>query len=125
MRGVLLCFLLIGGCDGAATEDSQAPQMRALGAMVFERQCLGCHEARLKVHKTGPYLAGLNGRKAGSLRGFAYSSALENSGLTWTAGTLDRFLTDPEGAIPGTAMLTEPVEDPEERAALVSYLLAP
>jgi cytochrome c len=69
----------------------------------------------------GPSLVGVFGRKAGSAPGFAYSAALRDSGLTWTAPQLDRFLADPGGAVPGTAMPIK-IIDARRRADLISYL---
>jgi cytochrome c len=40
-------------------------------------------------NKIGPSLAGVVGRKAGSVPGFAYSAANKNSGDTWDEATLD------------------------------------
>jgi cytochrome c len=64
----------------------------------------------------------LNGREAGKRKDFDYSPAMRGSGIVWNDENLDRYLADPETMVPGTAMLTEPVEDAAERAALVHYI---
>ena len=69
----------------------------------------------------GPPMAGLAGRKAGAVPGFAYSTALKNSKLAWTPTTLDTFLAAPGKMVPGTKMLIG-VPDAQQRAVLVQYL---
>ena len=69
----------------------------------------------------GPPLAGVVGRRAGAAPGFAYSTALKTSRLVWTRANLDRFLADPQKAIPGSAMPVH-VADPATRAAIIDYL---
>ncbi|CFN92390.1 cytochrome c [Bordetella pertussis] len=71
------------------------------GEQVYAR-CLACHA--LAYDRVGPRHCGLLGRKAGSVPGFAYTQAMKDSGLTWDAATLDRFLADPLKTVPGTAM---------------------
>ncbi len=61
------------------------------------------------------------GRKAGSLRGFTFTPALKASNLTWDQASLDSFLTNPTAKVPGTIMPVA-VPDPNERAAIISYL---
>ncbi len=69
----------------------------------------------------GPNLKGVMGRKAGTLPGFAYTTALSGSGLIWTSQTLDRWLQGPAKLVPGTSMPTV-TPKPEERADLIAYL---
>ena len=40
----------------------------------------------------------------------------------WTAATLDRFLADPMGVVPGTAMGYAGIKDARERADLIAWL---
>lgn len=61
------------------------------------------------------------GRQAGTAPGYAYSKALSNSRLRWTAPTLNAWLEDPENLIPGQRM-GYLVEDVQERADLIAYL---
>jgi cytochrome c len=69
----------------------------------------------------GPPLAGVVGRKAGTVTGFAYSSALKASGITWTADKLDAFVKAPSKTVPGTKMLLGAPDD-QQRAAVIQYL---
>jgi cytochrome c len=72
---------------------------------------------------TGPSLAGIWGRKAGSLASFhRYSPALKGADVTWTAETLDPWLRDPARYIPGNRMTFPGVKDAQARADLIAYL---
>lgn len=89
------------------------------GEQIYAR-CLACHA--LAYDRVGPHHCGLFGRRAGSVPGFPYSQAMKNSGIVWDAKTLDRFLADPLGTVPGTAMTYAGVPDPQNRADLIAYL---
>jgi cytochrome c len=52
----------------------------AKGAKIFKQKCLQCHVVEKGVNKTGPSLHGIVGRASGSVGGFAYSAANQNSG---------------------------------------------
>jgi cytochrome c len=90
------------------------------GEKVYER-CAACHS--LAADRAGPRHCGLLGRKAGTVAGFEYSSAMKRSGITWDARALDRFIAAPLAVIPGTAMGYDGVKDPMERADLIAYLV--
>ena len=47
---------------------------------------------------------------------------MKKSGIVWNARTLDRFIADPPGVVPGTTMTYAGIEDAAERADLVAYL---
>ena len=88
------------------------------GKQFFRGQCALCHSAEPNDNggAQGPNLHDLFGRKAGSATDFGYTQALKNSGLTWDAATLDRFLTSPTTVVPGTMMVI-PVAAAAELAA--------
>ena len=113
--GIALGIAGVAGLAGA-----QAPAGDpAKGKAVFDEQCTGCHA--LKENYQGPLLAGVVGRKAGSVPGADYTDAIKASGVTWTPDKLDQFLTDPGKMVPGTAMPIS-VADPAERRDLIAYL---
>jgi glucose/arabinose dehydrogenase len=64
---------------------------------------------------------GVFGRQAGASPNFNYTKALADSGLTWDAATLDRFLAGPPELVPGTAM-PMPVPNADARRAVIAYL---
>lgn len=89
------------------------------GKEAYEARCGGCHS--VAADRVGPRHAGVFGRRAGSVPGFAYSDALRNSTLTWNAASLDRWLTDPEALVPGQRMGYS-LADAQIRGDIVAYL---
>ena len=85
--------------------------------------CAGCHSTQVGKTAFGPSLAGVGGRRAGTLAGYSYSPALKASGMTWNAKTLDRWLTDPKKTVPGTKMPFIGIQDRKTREQVVAYLL--
>lgn len=85
--------------------------------------CAACHPTTADAAPIiGPTLNGVVGRSIATVAGFAYTPALGAVGGTWSAEALDRFLTDPSGYAPGTAMGLVGIDDPGHRAALIAYL---
>jgi cytochrome c len=70
----------------------------------------------------GPSLFDIVGRQAGQVPGFHYSPANKESGLTWDAATLDRYLTSPQTVVPKTTMAYVGLKDATKRADLIAYL---
>ncbi|MDY7099185.1 MAG: c-type cytochrome [Pseudomonadota bacterium] len=94
----------------------------SLGMDAFQA-CAGCHNAdEGGPNMAGPNLYGVVGRKAGGVESYSYSDALAGSDITWDAASLDRFLANPSGYVPGTDMVAGAVRDGERRAAIVAYL---
>ncbi len=91
------------------------------GQEIYQAQCSACHSNLPGVNGIGPSLAGVAGRKAGSLPGFHFTPALQGSGLSWNADNFIQFLADPSKLVPGTAM-TVTVPDATGRANLYAYL---
>ena len=74
------------------------------GQQLF-RACAPCHSLESDRNMTGPSLASLWGRKAGSLPSFErYSDALKSSGTIWDDRSLDGWLTDPDRMVPDNDM---------------------
>jgi cytochrome c len=71
----------------------------------FFASCANCHAVGPAArHGFGPHLNGLAGRKAGSVAGYAYSTAMKGSGLVWNEATLTAYLRAPGDVVPGTKM---------------------
>lgn len=88
--------------------------------------CSACHSvAEGAASGVGPNLAGVVGRKAGSVASFAYSDAMKSSAITWTESELDAYLADPVGKVPGTTMTAGAVRDAAQREAIIAYLKGP
>ena len=84
-------------------------------------QCVACHSVEPGKMMVGPSLAGVVGRKSGTVKGFAYSPAMRKAGKTWTEEELDTFLSNPIKTVPGTKMPL-PVRNPAQRKAIIAYL---
>lgn len=92
------------------------------GERVFAA-CAACHSLEPNRSMTGPSLAGLWGRKAGSLPSFPrYSSALQASGIVWNDNTLDDWITDPQHLVPGNDMTFQGIKNDQQRADLLAFL---
>jgi len=92
------------------------------GAKAFQA-CVACHSLEPGRHFTGPSLANVLGRKAGTVPGFQrYSDALQRSGIVWDDKTLDAWIRDPVGLIPGNVMTFAGLKDEKVRRDLISYL---
>lgn len=112
--------ILAAGPLGAAWADGDPGR----GEDLF-RQCMACHSLNEGENRVGPSLYGMFGREAGTVERYNYTPAMRDSGVVWTAETLDQHLADPRGFIPDNRMgMTFPrgVPDPQDRADLIAYL---
>ncbi len=125
VRGLLAAVPVAALAAGLAL--AQAPPTAdsagdaAAGAKVFN-QCKACHTLEAGKNRVGPSLHGVVGREAASVEGFKYSDAMKSSGLTWTPETLDKYLADPKGFVPGNKMAFAGVKKPEDRRNVIAYL---
>jgi cytochrome c len=113
---LLTAVVMIVGSGAARAQNAAA------GAAVFKTQCSVCHSTAEGKNLVGPSLFGVVGRPAGQAPGFHYSPANSESGLTWDATTLDRYLTNPQAVVPKTIMPYAGLKDDEKRANLIAYL---
>ena len=84
--------------------------------------CAVCHSIDGSAG-TGPTLKGVVGRKSGSVPGFRYSRAMKSAAITWDAAALDRYLADPQSTVPGNVMPFSGVQDGDERARIIAFLI--
>jgi cytochrome c2 len=94
------------------------------GAGLFATQCSGCHNVEDGLsHRLGPDLFDIVGRPVGQAQGFdEYSPAMKAQSGSWDEARLDRFLQQPQTAVPGTSMAFAGVADAAQRKAIVDYL---
>jgi cytochrome c len=104
-------------------EDPLAAYAGDHGAQVF-RACVACHTLSPdEGNKAGPSLAGIFGRKIGSLPGYQYSDALTHMNIVWTPETVAKMIeVGPMQYTPGTKMPEQKIGSREDRAALVDFL---
>ena len=94
------------------------------GERLFKK-CKQCHTTRLGEKKIGPSLAGIIGRRPGSIEGFGYSQDMINFGAAgnlWNRETLDQFLTRPRDLLGRTKMAFPGFKKESDRADLIAYL---
>lgn len=114
----------LGGAPAFQDVEPERLPDPARGEKLF-RECRKCHAVQPGEVKIGPSLAGVVGRRPGSVPGFGYSQDMIDfgtSGVTWNEESLDRFLTRPRALIGGTKMVFQGFRKPFDRADLIAYL---
>ncbi|MGQ7792140.1 c-type cytochrome [Faunimonas sp. B44] len=113
----------LGGLVGGGPPDPLAAFEGDRGAQVF-RACVACHTLDpSEGARAGPTLHGVFGRRIATLPDYHYSEALKQMDIVWTPETVARlFEVGPMAYTPGTKMPEQVIRDPEDRAALVSFL---
>ena len=87
------------------------------------KKCAACHTFAMgEPGRVGPNLHGLISRPMGAGTDFRYSAAMSARDGTWDYDSLDAFLADPKGYVPGTTMAFAGIRDPETRAAIIAWL---
>ncbi|NNE86575.1 MAG: hypothetical protein HKN27_00740 [Silicimonas sp.] len=88
--------------------------------------CNSCHETEEGKPATGPHvgptLVGVFGATRAAREDYAYSSAMSKLDGVWDIETLNAFLSDPTGFVPGTEMLRVPEMTREDRIGLIAIL---
>ena len=59
---------------------------------------------------------------AANLENFSYSEGLKKFDHTWDADTLDAYIADPRGTVPGTKMIFLGIKAKTEREDVIAYL---
>lgn len=133
MTALALMLIAVSACTGGSQAGSSDVETAAdagdpgRGERTFQ-QCYACHSVDPEeLDLPGPNLAGVLGRRAGTWAQFAYSPAMRTAGsergLVWTRETLDAFLADPQGFLPGTSMAYVGLREPSVRADVIAYLV--
>ena len=93
------------------------------GAQVFAAECVVCHAvSKGTTGMMGPNLAGVYGRKSGSLAGFSYSQAMRDKDVTWQADNITQLITQPQAFVPGTYMPYMGLASADDRQAVACFL---
>jgi len=116
LLGWLLAAAMV---TGAAAAKAQGDPEK--GERVFNK-CRACHVVDQKQNRVGPHLVDIFGRGAGSVEGFNYSDAMEESGIIWNEDTVAEYLAEPRGYIPGNRMAFPGLRKEQEIADVLAYL---
>jgi len=114
---LLICSLALTCAASLAHAQGDA----ARGERYFV-DCASCHSLTAGENGVGPSLAGVIGRKAGTLDDYRYSPALKRSNIVWSPQTLETFIADPQKAVPANRMPYAGLTNAGERGDLIAYL---
>ena len=121
-RLYILSVALFGGLSFGHAASAAGDAKR--GAQVFQA-CMACHSVKPGEHMTGPSLAHVWNRKAGTAEGFSrYSDAMAHVNVIWNDGTLDKWLAKPDAFIPRTSMTFPGLKESRDRQDVIAYLKA-
>lgn len=110
-------ILTLGAGDTMARGDMDA------GRREFNSSCRSCHSLTRGEVIEGPSLAGVFGRRAGSLAEYNYSETMRNANIIWTEDSLDEYLASPLTSMgSGIDMMAHGVSNDEDRADLIEFL---
>ena len=112
--------LAFGSLVAMAAGSAMAADIDA-GKTAFKK-CALCHTIEAGKNKVGPSLFGIVGRKSATVENFNYSEAMTKFDHTWDEGTLDEYLADPRGTVPGTKMIFPGIKEKTERDDVIAYL---
>jgi cytochrome c len=126
MRKPISCALIASAALFVVSASANAAGDPAAGEQVFKKVCTTCHSNEPGVNKTGPSLAGVYGRKAGS-SDFPRYKGMVGADFTWDATLLDEYLQDPKAFVIAhtqnkTTAMTYSLKDAQQRADVIAYL---
>jgi len=115
-------IIAIAAIGMMTSHDAQAEGDPERGRKAFIA-CVSCHSAEPDVHKSGPSLATIWGKTAGSIENFGrYSDAIKASDIAWNEDNLDAWLSDPQALIPNTTMRIRGIDSSRDRQDIIAYL---
>lgn len=124
LHAILVSVAVLTGFGCALVFAAQSPGEKATQSGLKAYQvCAACHSLEPGRNLTGPSLANLFGRKAGTLPDFPrYSEALKRSDIVWNEQTLDGWLRNPAKFISGNDMVFPGIQSETVRRDLIAFL---
>lgn len=121
MRVLVAIAVMIAITALVTVQSALAEGDAAAGKKAFNK-CKACHSLEAGKNKVGPSLAGIFGRRAGSVDGFKYSKAMQAADVTWDDSSITAYLNDPKGFIPGNKMVFPGFKKEADVTNLLAYL---
>jgi cytochrome c len=110
---------ILSAPSAVLAQDTEA----ASGQLAFNNACRTCHVVREGDNRLGPNLNKIIGRKAGSLPGYNYSSAMKEADFVWDEAKLDRFIANPDEVVAGNNMKPYGgLASKDDRAKIIAFL---
>lgn len=91
------------------------------GAKLFKMKCGSCHSMEAGKHKSGPSLADVVGRQAGTTD-FKKYKGLKDSDIVWTPENIDAWIANPKSFLGKATAMTAKIRKAEDRAEIIEYL---
>ena len=123
MSKLTLCAaVLVLAANAGVVRAQEIGEAAKRGAAAY-RLCAACHSLQPGVHLSGPSLANMWGRRAGTLPDFRrYTDRLKKSEIVWDENTLYAWIADPQAMAPGTTMTFRGIENDKTREDLIAFL---
>lgn len=118
-RYVISSLLLMTTSFAMAQSSATAAGSALKGKEIYDARCSACHS--VDDNRVGPMHMGVFGRKAGGVKNYRYSDALNKSKVIWNRDSLTAWLTNPEMLIPGQRM-GYAMDNAQDRDDVVAYL---
>lgn len=118
-RTAIISSLLMAASCAIAQSNTTNVGSALKGKEIYDARCSACHS--VDANRVGPMHVGVLGRKAGGVKSYRYSDALNKSKVVWTRENLLSWLKNPEELIPGQRM-GYAMDLAEDRLDVVAYL---
>lgn len=118
-QAVISCLLLMTASVTIAQSGANNSDSALKGKEIYSARCSACHS--VEDNRVGPMHLGVLGRKAGGVKSYRYSEALNKSKIIWSRETLAAWLTNPEMLIPGQRM-GYAMDNAQDRDDVIAYL---
>jgi cytochrome c len=118
-RAVISGLMLMTASFAMAQSSTVTAGSALKGKELYEARCSACHS--VDDNRVGPMHLGVFGRKAGGVKSYQYSDALNKSKVVWSRDTLTAWLANPEKLIPGQRM-GYAMDNAQDREDVVAYL---
>jgi cytochrome c len=123
IRGFLTFSLIILTAFYANTASAAGDAKK--GKKVFNK-CKACHAVKAGKNKTGPSLAGILGKKAGTVEGYKKYKGLKGADFIWDEANLDGWLKNPKKWLKAKngkkSRMVYKLKKEKDRANVIEYL---